>query len=172
MIPDDIIICRCGRIHFVRGKDYQEAIEADQELLLICGNCHATTALGADATEDGYSLYRRSNLPSVDPENGLWNPPDPFYKIDVSFGYPVPMTTGRFADSYFCGRLRDMAYMGEQSVDMEAFIKQTPRHILRLVSAYVSRNFDWSGTPYEHRYDDEIDTDSEDDEQEGCDYYD
>lgn len=41
MIPDDIIICRCGRIHFVRGKDYQEAIEADQELLLICGNCHA-----------------------------------------------------------------------------------------------------------------------------------
>lgn len=28
MIQNDITICGCGRIHLVRGKDYQEAIEA------------------------------------------------------------------------------------------------------------------------------------------------
>lgn len=28
MIQNDIIICGCGRIHLVSGKDYQKAVEA------------------------------------------------------------------------------------------------------------------------------------------------
>lgn len=85
------------------------------------------------------------------------------------------MTTGRFADSYFCDKFRDMTHTGEQAVDMEAFIKQTPRHILQLVSAYASRNFDWSGTPYEHQHDDEDDMDNTNKKQrvrKGYNYYD
>lgn len=39
MIQNDITICGCGRIHLVRGKDYQEAIEAgaDDQCLRLRG---------------------------------------------------------------------------------------------------------------------------------------
>lgn len=37
---------------------------------------------------------------------------------------------------------------------MEVSIKHTPKHILRMASAYASAGFDWSGTPYECRHDD------------------
>lgn len=47
-----------------------------------------------------------------------------------------------------------MTHTGEQFVDMKAFIKHTPKHILRMASAYASAGFDWSDTPYECRHDD------------------
>ena len=32
MIQNDIVICCCGRIHLVPGKDYQKAIETGKEI--------------------------------------------------------------------------------------------------------------------------------------------
>lgn len=158
MIQNDITICGCGRIHLVSGKDYQKAVEAGKENLLICALCHTTFAFGAEVTEDGYSLYKRRNSLSFDTDNDLCTAlptsPDPFYKVYLSLGYPVPMSTGKVANSYFCGRFRDLTHTGEQSVDMKAFIKHTPKHILRMASAYASIGFDWSSTPYERQHDD------------------
>lgn len=179
MIQNDITICGCGCIHLVRGKDYQEAIEAGKENLLICGNCYSTFAFGADVTEDGYSLYKRRNALSFGTDNDLCTAlptsPDPFYKVYLSLGYPVPMSTGRDANSYFCDEFRDMTHTGEQIVDMKAFIKHTPKHILRMARAYHSSAFDWSGTPYEHQHNDEDDVDSTNKKQrvrKGYNYYD
>lgn len=176
MIQNDIVICGCGNIHLVPGKDYQRAIEAGKENLLICGNCYSTFAFGADVTEDGYSLYKRRNALSFGTDNDLCTAlptsPDPFYKVYLSLGYPVPMSTGKIANSYVCDEFRDMTRTGEQSVDMEDFIKHTPKHIVRMASAYHSSAFDWSGTPYEHCRDDADAMNEKQHIQKGYRYYD
>ena len=109
---------------------------------MICTLCHTAFAFGADVTKDGYSLYkRRSSLSfSTDEDLRVTLPtsPDPFYKVYLSFGYPVPMSTGKVANSYFCGEFRDLAQIGKQSVDMEAFVQQLPKHIVRMTSSYPS----------------------------------
>lgn len=176
MIQNDIVICGCGRIHLVPGKDYQKAIEAGKEIFLICTLCHTTFAFGADVTKDGYSLYKRRSALSFNTDEDLRvtlpTSPNPFYKVYLSFGYPVPMSTGKVANSYFCGEFRDLTQTEKQSVDMEAFVQQLPKHIVRMTSNYPSPAFDWSGTPYEHQRDNAETANEKQHIQKGYRYYD
>lgn len=156
MLQDDVIFCGCGHIHVVSGKDYSDAIEAGKENLLICGNCGATYISGAEEAEGGYSLYRHEipqnlmtseNNYSTDLTDYLKR----FYKVNYSVGYGVPMTTGYFADEYFGGRFRDSIYDDDQQVDMSRFLQIIPDHVLKMVSQYYIRAFNWSNTKYERK---------------------
>ena len=153
MFQDDVIFCSCGHIHFVSGKDYSEAIKAHQENLLICANCGTTYVLGADEVEGGYSLYKheiplnlmtKENNYSADLTDYLRR----FYRVNYSLGYGVPMTTGYFADEYFCGRFCNSTSDEEQQVDMPRFLRTTPDPILKLVSQHNVKAFNWSNTKY------------------------
>ncbi len=154
IFQDDVIFCKCGRIHVVSGKDYSEAVKAGKENLLICGNCGATYISGAEEVEGGYSLYRyeipqnlmtSENNYSADLTDYLKR----FYKVNYSVGYGVPMISGYFADEYFGGRFRDSTYDDDQQVDMSRFLQITPDHVLKMVSQYYIRAFNWSNTKYE-----------------------
>lgn len=157
MLQDDVIFCRCGHIHVVSGKDYSDAIEAGKENLLICGNCGATYISGAEEAEGGYSLYRyeipqnlmtSENNYSADLTDYLKR----FYKVNYSVGYGVPMTTGYFADTLFCGRFLDNTHDdNNQRVDMARFLQITPDHVLEMVSQYYIRAFNWSNTKYKQK---------------------
>lgn len=157
MLQDDVIFCSCGHIHVVSGKDYSDAIEAGKENLLICDNCGATYISGAEEAEGGYSLYRHEipqnlmtseNNYSTDLTDYLKR----FYKVNYSVGYGVPMTTGYFADELFCGRFLDNTHDdNNQQVDMPRFLQITPDHVLKMVSQYYIRAFNWSNTKYERK---------------------
>ena len=157
MFQDDVIFCSCGHIHVVSGKDYSEAIRAGKENLLICGNCGTTHILGMVEVEDGHPMYRheipqnlmtRENNYSTDFTDYLKK----FYKVNYSVGYGVPMTTGYFADTLFCGRFLDNTHDdNNQRVDMARFLQITPEPVLRMVSHYHIKAFNWSHTKYEHR---------------------
>lgn len=156
MFQDAVIFCSCGHIHVVSGKDYSDAIEAGKENLLICGNCGATYILGAEEAEGGYSLYRHEipqNL--MTSENNystdLTDYLKKFYKVNYSVGYGVPMISGYFADKYFGGRFRDSTHDDDQQVDMSRFLRITPDHVLKMVSQYCIRAFNWSNTKYERK---------------------
>lgn len=156
MLQDDVIFCSCGHIHVVSGKDYSDAIEAGKENLLICGNCGATYISGAEEVEGGYSLYRHEipqnlmtseNNYSTDLTDYLKR----FYKVNYSVGYGVPMISGYFADEFFCGRFRDSTHDDDQQVDMSRFLQITPDHVLKMISQYHIRAFNWSNTKYERK---------------------
>lgn len=156
MFQDDVIFCSCGHIHVVSGKDYLEAIRAGKENLLICGNCGATHILGADEVDGGYSLYRHEIPQNLMGEKNNYSADltdylKRFYKVNYSIGYGVPMTTGYFADEYFCGRFLDKTHDNDQQVDMARFLQITPEPVLRMVSYYHIKAFNWSHTKYEHK---------------------
>lgn len=155
MFQDDVLFCGCGHIHVVSGKDYSDAVEAGKENLLICGNCGAMYIHGAEEVEGGYSLYRHE-LPQnlMTSENNystdLTDYLKRFYKVNYSVGYGVPMTTGYFADTLFCGRFLDNKHDdNNQQVDMVRFLQITPDHVLKMVSQYYIRAFNWLNTKYE-----------------------
>lgn len=156
-ILDDVIFCKCGRIHVVSGKDYSEAVKAGKENLLICGNCGATYIFGAEKTDDGYSLYRdeipeclmkKENNYSVDLTNCSLKK---IHRMNYSIGYLVPMVGGYLANAYFCGRFFDEAHGNNQRVDVQRFINMTPDPVIRLVVCRRPKAFDWSNTQYAHK---------------------
>ena len=42
----DMRICKCGRIHMVPSERRNKALEVNKDLLLICGECGASTLIG------------------------------------------------------------------------------------------------------------------------------
>ncbi len=70
-------------------------------------------------------------------------------------GYGVPMITGYFADEYSCGRFIDRVHNNNQQVDMTRFLLTTPDHVLKMVSQYYIRAFNWSYTKYDQELEEE-----------------
>lgn len=63
----ELRICSCGRIHAIPEEKIVNAIEAEKDLLLICGGCGTATLIGADIvpdfdnpSEDCYEMYSKN----------------------------------------------------------------------------------------------------------------
>jgi len=116
-------ICKCGRIHFIKESEITAALEADKDLLVICGGCGIATRIGGDRQIDWnephgiiynmYSIqmgeYSNFELTANDFET---NDKKGIYKVLYSVGKQVMMETGYYARSYEHGngRFEDIWY--------------------------------------------------------------
>lgn len=106
----DMHVCRCGRLHFVKNEDINLALNANKELLLVCGRCGEATAIGANRTyedenKECFMMYSHSAQESfvIDAESFLNTKAKKGYsKVIYDMGVPVPMMTGYNANSH-CG---------------------------------------------------------------------
>lgn len=118
----DMHICKCGRIHMVDMEKLDKALEANKNLLLICGGCGGATVIGADIEpdyiepdKDCYNLYQFDFSQYEDAHiTEAYFAGDDKHKaimeIIYSHGIKVPMMTGMYATDYFDGNFSDRWY--------------------------------------------------------------
>ena len=178
----DIYICKCGRIHAIYdNKHPKERVTPDEkDLALICSNCGTVMVIGAELCSNGYNLYtyiKKFETPgAIMGMNKIATakPTEVYYSV----GYPVPMKTGNYANRFSetSDRFYDMEYpmlseidrhnitykdvhefvnnfyKNSSTVDMERFMRETPKDVLASIACYGFRAFKWEGTPYENIY--------------------
>lgn len=139
-------ICKCGRIHFIKESEITAALEADKNLLVICGGCGKATLIGADKMTDwsdpNKTIY---NMYSI--QMGKWEDfeltADSFetgkkkgiHKILYSNGKQVRMESGQYARSFEHGqgRFEDIWYpdfwkIERKDVTVEEIMKFIEEH--------------------------------------------
>ena len=118
----EVRFCSCGHIHVFPFSLVEDAVKADEHLLLICADCGKASMIGADILEGGYygdeegktcySMYT-SDFSKYDSKLITKN----FFrrhkthkalnKIYYSHGLEVPMMTGYKANYYYDGEFCD-----------------------------------------------------------------
>lgn len=178
----DIRICRCGRIHTIPYEKIDKALDDDKNIILACMNCGALSIIGGDYIEDfdndlcGYEMYTNSVAEDVYSVNeSLFKSEDnrkALQEVFFSKGYPVPMLTGEYADTYINGEFCDSSSFNNinglsriynidllmdavktrnenaKQVNMKYFISITPDNVLEELSRYCISGLDWKDTKY------------------------
>lgn len=114
-------ICKCGRIHFIERSVVTEAVEADKELLVICGGCGAADIIGADkVAENGNNIYMMYSFDFTEGEQKREIDVSSFetvegktkglYKIIFDPGIKVMMMTGFYATHYDNAGFTDLSW--------------------------------------------------------------
>ena len=118
----EVRICHCGRLHFIDFDIIDAALNADKDVLLICGICGKATMIGADRMPDYwtdsdkevFNMYAYNagdedfTLDASKFENT--NSTKGIFKVVYSVGKGVPMMTGSHAGIYTFGRFEDIWY--------------------------------------------------------------
>lgn len=173
---DNLIICKCGRIHIISHDVIKAALEQKKEILYICGKCGNTYIVGGYESTDlntgdvTYTMHANDfRGKTITPEisKGI-------YQIIHERGYAVPMLTGMYATNYFNGVFSDqwypyfdkvMSHYGgdkddiinfinryrrlHTTVDMDRFIRETPEKVLEQLSRTSIPGLNWECTTYE-----------------------
>lgn len=102
----DVRVCNCGRIHLVPWNMIENAIHDQKDFLLVCGNCGAITAIGAEYRSDGaygldgpcYDMYSYdiSKPYSITPDTNGKNIAEIFFDRGIG----IPMCSGEYATRY------------------------------------------------------------------------
>ena len=169
----DVRFCDCGRVHFI-PTNLIERVCADgnkpsgKEVIFVCRGCGETVSIWFDEYDDGLcycanELKREDLIP--DPEKQV-----PF----ISWGYQVPMNSGRYADSKRAhllideeglqrnrgdgnlmifkevGRTGTLSVLDEPatSVRMSQVLRELDGDKLRALSGFLIDSFDWSKTEF------------------------
>ena len=54
----EVRICRCGCVHFIPWKYFEDAVEQNKEFVTICNRCGEAVRYGADDYfDEGNALY-------------------------------------------------------------------------------------------------------------------
>lgn len=125
-ISYDTRFCGCGTIHFIPRDLIHETIDAEKDLLVICGSCGNTFVIGADKlsydpydeNNDGpvfemYSYYKNSNFIIKDGVLEFSDVSDGAVKQQVVYynkGVKVMMKTGYKATQFWQEKFYDNMY--------------------------------------------------------------
>ena len=185
----EVKFCSCGHIHVFPWSIVEKAVETNENLLLICADCGKATVIGADTLDGGYygneegkicyEMYSHDFSPYEDKiitKNFFrkHKTHKALNRIYYSHGIKVPMMTGEYANSFFCGTFYDsrepdwykIDHTGDLSrkeimdfitehrinkckVNMERFIRDNPEDKIRAISHYVIEGLNWKGTKFE-----------------------
>lgn len=115
---DNLMICRCGRIHTVSHDVIEAALNRRKEILFICARCGNAAIIGGDESTDPdtgditYIMHTNDFRGEViTPEVFISNEKyKGLYQILYKRGYGVPMQTGMYATDYFNGVFSDHWY--------------------------------------------------------------
>lgn len=184
----DIHICGCGRIHAI---PYDTVVnqcytgeDNNGDIALICSRCGKMIIIGADYGPDWdsesdkgcYTCYTTDHTPSIGEIKEIT--PDMFNKktkVLYSAGYPVPMMSGEYANSYssYGSGFADMSVplfyeiqrndisakeildwiennqKARHTVNMDFLMSELPEDVVEELSHYYIKQLDWTGTKYE-----------------------
>ena len=141
----ELRICSCGRIHAIPEEKIVNAIEAEKDLLLICGGCGTATLIGADIvpdfdnpSEDCYEMYsknfihKNNKFINSDSFNGT-DKEKAINEIYYDNGYKVPMMTGNYATDFGCNKFSDRWYPDFYKIERKDI---TVQEIMEFINEY------------------------------------
>ena len=129
----EVRFCRCGHIHVFPFSLVEDAIKADENLLLICADCGKASMIGADIIDGGYygdeegkTCYDMYANDFAAYDNKLitknffrrHKTHKALNKIYYSHGIEVPMMTGSNANYYYNGEFCDSSEPNWYELDL------------------------------------------------------